>query len=99
MSGDVTAEVPPLHTLPVLGAAARECQACPLWQRATQTVFGDGAAHAPLFLIGEQPGDREDKDGHPFVGPAGRLLSEASTRTSRNPRATARSARYATIAR
>ena len=77
MSGDATAEVPPLHTLPVLGAAARECQACPLWQRATQTVFGDGAAHAPLFLVGEQPGDQEDKDGHPFVGPAGRLLSEA----------------------
>jgi uracil-DNA glycosylase len=77
MTGDASAEVPAIHTLPVLGTAARECQACPLWQRATQTVFGDGAAHAPLFLVGEQPGDQEDKDGHPFVGPAGRLLSEA----------------------
>ena len=77
MTGDAAAEVPAIHTLPVLAAAARECQACPLWQRATQTVFGDGAAHAPLFLVGEQPGDQEDKDGHPFVGPAGRLLSEA----------------------
>ena len=77
MTGDAAAEVPAIHTLPVLGGAARACQACPLWQRATQTVFGDGAPHAPLFLVGEQPGDQEDKDGHPFVGPAGRLLSEA----------------------
>jgi uracil-DNA glycosylase len=77
MTGIATAEVPAIHTLPVLGAAAQKCRGCPLWQRATQTVFGDGRAHAPLFLVGEQPGDQEDKDGHPFVGPAGRLLSEA----------------------
>jgi DNA polymerase len=71
------AEVPASRTLPVLAAAARQCQACPLWKRATQTVFGEGARHAPLFFVGEQPGDQEDKDGHPFVGPAGRLFSAA----------------------
>jgi len=69
--------IPEPRTLPVLAAAARTCQACPLWERATQTVFGEGDVHAPLFLVGEQPGDQEDKDGHPFVGPAGRLLSTA----------------------
>jgi DNA polymerase len=78
MSGDAgAADVPAKHTLPVLATAARACQACPLWQHATQTVFGEGAAHAPLLFIGEQPGDQEDRDGHPFVGPAGRLLSAA----------------------
>jgi DNA polymerase len=60
-----------------LRAAARGCRACPLWQRATQTVFGAGAAHARLFLIGEQPGDEEDRQGLPFVGPAGRILGQA----------------------
>jgi DNA polymerase len=60
-----------------LRAAARDCRACPLWQRATQTVFGAGAAHARLLLVGEQPGDEEDRQGQPFVGPAGRLLDEA----------------------
>jgi DNA polymerase len=57
--------------------AARECRACRLWERGTQTVFGTGAKHARLMLIGEQPGDREDKIGKPFVGPAGQLLDEA----------------------
>jgi len=75
--GTEAAEVPASRTLPVLAAAAAHCQACPLWQRATQTVFGEGLRHAPLFFVGEQPGDQEDKDGHPFVGPAGRLLSTA----------------------
>lgn len=57
--------------------AARACRACRLWERGTQTVFGRGAKHARLMLIGEQPGDREDKIGKPFVGPAGQLLDEA----------------------
>ena len=57
--------------------AAAGCTACDLWARATQTVFGEGPAHAPMFLLGEQPGDREDIEGHPFVGPAGELLGRA----------------------
>jgi len=63
--------------LDALRAEARGCRACPLWQRATQTVFGAGAVHARLFLIGEQPGDEEDRQGLPFVGPAGRILGQA----------------------
>ena len=58
--------------------AARACRACRLWAHATQTVFGEGPSrHARLVFIGEQPGDREDLAGEPFVGPAGRLLDEA----------------------
>jgi DNA polymerase len=76
-SSDTPAVVPAARKLPVLAAAAHACQACPLWRRATQTVFGEGPAHAPLLLVGEQPGDQEDRQGHPFVGPAGRILSEA----------------------
>jgi uracil-DNA glycosylase family protein len=60
-----------------LRAAARDCRACPLWKNATQTVFGAGAAHASLLVVGEQPGDQEDRRGLPFVGPAGRLLDQA----------------------
>ena len=60
-----------------LAEQAKACQACPLWQGATQTVFGEGPVPARLMLVGEQPGDREDLQGHPFVGPAGRLLDEA----------------------
>jgi len=60
-----------------LRAEAAQCQACPLWRDATQTVFGEGPAGARLVLVGEQPGDREDLEGHPFVGPAGRVLDEA----------------------
>jgi DNA polymerase len=56
---------------------ARACQACPLWANATQTVFGAGDPHARVMLVGEQPGDEEDKKGLPFVGPAGRLLDKA----------------------
>lgn len=57
--------------------AARGCRACPLWRNATQTVFGEGEPHAPIMLVGEQPGDKEDRLGRPFVGPAGRLLDRA----------------------
>jgi uracil-DNA glycosylase len=57
--------------------AARRCQACPLFERATQTVFGEGPVNARLFLVGEQPGDQEDRAGSPFVGPAGRVLDRA----------------------
>jgi len=56
---------------------AADCQACPLWQTGTQTVFGEGAASAQVVFVGEQPGDQEDKQGRPFVGPAGRVLDEA----------------------
>lgn len=59
---------------------AADCRACPLWERATQTVFGEGPAGASLMLVGEQPGDREDLEGHPFVGPAGRMLDEVLRR-------------------
>jgi uracil-DNA glycosylase len=63
--------------LPELAEAARSCQGCDLYERATQTVFGRGAARAAVVLIGEQPGDAEDRAGEPFVGPAGRLLDRA----------------------
>src|SRR6478735_5543343 len=56
---------------------AATCQACPLYKLGTQTVFGEGLTSARVVLVGEQPGDQEDKTGHPFVGPAGRLLDEA----------------------
>jgi uracil-DNA glycosylase len=62
-------------TLVDLRAAAAGCRACPLWEGATQTVFGEGPERARLVLVGEQPGDREDIEGQPFVGPAGRELS------------------------
>jgi uracil-DNA glycosylase len=58
-------------------AEARHCRACPLWRPATQTVFGEGPQSAQLMLVGEQPGDREDVEGRPFVGPAGMLLGAA----------------------
>ncbi|MGW0706304.1 UdgX family uracil-DNA binding protein [Streptomyces sp. NPDC002643] len=57
--------------------AAADCRGCPLYENATGTVFGKGAAHARLMLVGEQPGDQEDRQGEPFVGPAGRLLRRA----------------------
>jgi len=63
--------------LATLRRKARDCHACPLWKRATQTVFGAGADDARLMLIGEQPGLQEDVQGLPFVGPAGRLLDRA----------------------
>jgi DNA polymerase len=65
---------PPDATTEELRQAAAECTACPLYQNATQTVFGEGPPDARIMLIGEQPGDAEDIAGHPFVGPAGKLL-------------------------
>ena len=56
---------------------AAGCRMCPLWEKGTQTVFGEGPPNAPLMLVGEQPGDREDIEGRPFVGPAGRVLEDA----------------------
>jgi uracil-DNA glycosylase family protein len=69
--------IPERPTLPRLREAAAGCRACPLWKPATQTVFGKGRKSSKLMLIGEQPGDREDREGEPFVGPAGRVLDEA----------------------
>jgi DNA polymerase len=60
-----------------LRASAAGCTQCDLYERATQTVFGEGPTNARLVMIGEQPGDHEDKEGHPFVGPAGHLLDRA----------------------
>ena len=72
--------IPANPTLEKLRQAARACRACDLWERATQTVFGEGAARARVMLVGEQPGDREDLSGRPFVGPAGWLLDKALER-------------------
>ena len=69
--------VPPKPTLDKLRAAARSCQACDLWKGGTQTVFGEGTAHARVMFVGEQPGDKEDLAGKPFVGPAGAILDRA----------------------
>jgi DNA polymerase len=62
--------------LEAMCAAAKGCRGCDLWERATQTVFGEGSDHARVRFVGEQPGDAEDVAGHPFVGPAGGLLDE-----------------------
>jgi DNA polymerase len=69
--------VPASLSLPKLRRAAAECRGCPLWKDATQTVFGAGPKKAELMLVGEQPGDREDIQGEPFVGPAGGILARA----------------------
>jgi uracil-DNA glycosylase family protein len=66
--------VPDTRRLPDLDAAAQGCTGCPLYADTTQTVFGEGRAGATLVLVGEQPGDQEDRQGHPFVGPAGAVL-------------------------
>jgi uracil-DNA glycosylase len=68
----------PLHpTLPALRKAAKDCKACDLWKRGTQTVFGEGIPHAKVIFVGEQPGNQEDLEGKPFIGPAGGLLDKA----------------------
>jgi uracil-DNA glycosylase len=67
----------PSDKIESLRREAAACQACPLWKDATQTVFGEGPADAEIMFVGEQPGDREDREGRPFVGPAGQLLERA----------------------
>ena len=69
--------LPQRRSLPALARAAQACQGCELYKRATQAVFGEGPAKARVILIGEQPGDSEDLEGRPFVGPAGKLLDHA----------------------
>src|SRR6266581_7495507 len=68
---------PERKTLPAFRNAAADCKACDLWERGTQTVFGEGARRAEVMFVGEQPGNEEDLTGKPFVGPAGRLLDDA----------------------
>jgi DNA polymerase len=81
LEDSAAAYLPKRLSLPALGRAASRCRGCPLWKDATQTVFGRGPRDAGLMLVGEQPGDREDREGEPFVGPAGGIreaaLSEA----------------------
>ncbi len=69
--------IPPHPTLPLLRKLAACCHACDLYKRATQTVFGEGGKSARAMMVGEQPGDVEDRVGRPFVGPAGKMLDRA----------------------
>jgi uracil-DNA glycosylase len=80
MAESAAVYVPADPTLESLREAAAGCRACPLWETGTQTVFGDGPADASVMFVGEQPGDQEDKQGRPFVGPAGRVLDDALAR-------------------
>src|SRR3954447_629934 len=76
-TGSAADFLPPRATLPALRDAAAGCRGCHLWQGGTQPVFGEGAGDAEVMLVGEQPGDQEDRAGRPFVGPAGRVLDDA----------------------
>jgi DNA polymerase len=76
-TGSAADFIPPRPTIPKLRDAARGCRGCHLWVNATQTVFGEGSTSAEVMLVGEQPGDQEDRQGHPFVGPSGKLLDSA----------------------
>lgn len=76
-TGSAADFIPPNPTLQRLRAAAAGCRGCDLWVNATQTVFGEGPRTADVMLVGEQPGDQEDRQGHPFVGPSGQLLDAA----------------------
>jgi DNA polymerase len=76
-TGSAADFIPPRPTLTKLREAAAGCRGCHLWLNATQTVFGEGPESADVMLVGEQPGDQEDRAGHPFVGPAGKLLDSA----------------------
>jgi uracil-DNA glycosylase len=75
--GSAAPFVPDSASLPELSSAAQECRGCNLYKEATQAVFGEGPNGAPIMLVGEQPGDQEDRKGAPFVGPAGTILDEA----------------------
>jgi DNA polymerase len=74
---DATPFLPERRSLAALRAAAADCRGCDLWRHATQTVFGEGMKKARVVFVGEQPGDKEDRAGRPFVGPAGRELDRA----------------------
>jgi uracil-DNA glycosylase len=76
-TGSAADFLPERRTLDALSDAAEGCRGCDLYRDATKTVFGEGRAGAEIMLVGEQPGDREDLEGHPFVGPAGRLLDRS----------------------
>ncbi|MBC7789703.1 MAG: UdgX family uracil-DNA binding protein [Anaerolineae bacterium] len=76
-NGSAAVLIPERPTLPKLRAVAAGCRACHLWKCGTQTVFGEGTQRAEVMFVGEQPGDREDLEGRPFVGPAGRLFDVA----------------------
>src|SRR5438105_8889620 len=77
ITGTAADFIPPRPSLRALREAARVCRGCKLWMVGTQTVFGEGPPRARVMVVGEQPGDQEDKQGHPFVGPAGSLLDAA----------------------
>ena len=77
--------VPGRRSLRALREAIQDCRGCELYQDATQAVMGDGRVSAELMLVGEQPGDQEDRQGAPFVGPAGRLLDEALAEAGIDP--------------
>src|SRR3954449_10329446 len=85
MPDSSAALVPPRPTLPKLREAAAGCRACPLWEHGTQTVFGAGSRDSVAMFVGEQPGDREDREGAPFVGPAGRVLDDALAQAGIDP--------------
>lgn len=76
-TGSAADFIPANPTLPKLRAAAMTCRGCHLWTLGTQTVFGEGPRRARVMIVGEQPGDQEDRAGHPFVGPSGKLLDRA----------------------
>jgi len=76
-TGSAADFIPPDPTLPKLRAASMTCRGCRLWTLGTQTVFGEGPKRARVMIVGEQPGDQEDRAGHPFVGPSGKLLDRA----------------------
>src|SRR5262249_12719252 len=80
-----SAPVPAKPNLTNMRAAVQECRACDLWEGATQAVIGEGKRGASVMLVGEQPGDREDIEGHPFVGPAGGVLSKGLERAGLDP--------------
>src|SRR5947207_14569959 len=77
LANSATDFLPAERTLETLRDAARSCKGCEIYKNATQTVFGEGPQNASVVFVGEQPGDQEDRQGHPFVGPAGRLLEKA----------------------
>jgi uracil-DNA glycosylase family protein len=79
-SNNLPAVASTARTISQLRQTAANCKACYLWKNATQTVFGEGSPKARIMFVGEQPGDQEDRNGHPFVGPAGKLLNEALER-------------------